>query len=98
MIAEVARFALGALLLAIALVFVRLVRGPTLPDRVVALDTIAIIAVAFLAVFAIASGRPAYLDAAITLALVAFLATLAFARYTERSAEERKEVERSPPS
>ncbi|MDJ0896855.1 MAG: cation:proton antiporter [Alphaproteobacteria bacterium] len=69
---------------AAVLAFVRLVRGPSLPDRVVALDLITILAVAFSALFAIAADEPAYLDVAIALALVAFLATVAFARFAER--------------
>lgn len=69
---------------AIMLAFVRLVRGPSLPDRVVALDLITVLAVAFNALFAVASGEEAFLDVAIALALVAFLATVAFARFAER--------------
>ncbi len=69
---------------AAVLAFVRLVRGPSLPDRVVALDLITILAVAFSALFAIAADEPAFLDVAIALALVAFLATVAFARFAER--------------
>jgi multicomponent Na+:H+ antiporter subunit F len=72
------------LMAAIGLAFLRLARGPSLPDRVVALDLITILAVAFSTLFAIASGEPAYLDVAIALALVAFLATVAFARFAER--------------
>ncbi|NJO21641.1 MAG: cation:proton antiporter [Sphingomonadales bacterium] len=72
------------LLLAMVLAFIRLARGPSLPDRVVALDLLTVLAVAFCALFAIASGEPAFLDVAIALALVAFLATVAFARFAER--------------
>lgn len=72
------------LTVAILLAFIRLVRGPSLPDRVVALDLITILAVAFCALFAIASDQPAFLDVAIALALVAFLATIALARFAER--------------
>ncbi len=72
------------LILAMLLGFVRLARGPSLPDRVVALDLLTILAVAFSALFAVAAGEPAFLDVAIALALVAFLATVAFARFAER--------------
>lgn len=72
------------ILASIALAFLRLVRGPSLPDRVVALDLITILAVAFCALFAIASEEAAFLDVAIALALVAFLATVALARFAER--------------
>lgn len=72
------------LMLAMALSFVRLVLGPSLPDRVVALDLVTLLAVAFSALFAISSGKAAFLDVAIALALIAFLATVALARFTER--------------
>ena len=69
---------------AIFFAFIRLVKGPSLPDRVVALDLITVLAVAFSALFAISSGEAAFLDVAIALALVAFLATVALARFSER--------------
>jgi len=72
------------LLLALALCFFRIARGPTLADRVVALDVLNILAVAYCALLAVASGRAVYLDVAIALALVAFLVTVAFARFIER--------------
>ncbi len=72
------------LVAAMILGFLRLALGPSLPDRVVALDLITILAVAISALFAIVSGESAFLDVAIALALVAFLATVAFARFAER--------------
>lgn len=72
------------LMAATGLSFVRMARGPSIPDRVVALDLITVLAVAFSALYSIATDQPAFLDAAIALALVAFLATVAFARFAER--------------
>lgn len=69
---------------AMILSVVRLARGPSLPDRVVALDLITVLAVAFAALLAVAYEEAAFLDVAIALALVAFLATIAFARFAER--------------
>ena len=77
---------LGFLLVAMAMTFVRLWRGPSLPDRVVALDLLSILLLAFAAVIAIHSGEAAFLDVAIALALIAFLGTIAFARFAERRA------------
>ena len=71
----------GSLVLATA----RLLLGPTLADRVVALDLISILLVAMLALFALASGVDTYMDAALVLALVAFLGTVALARFMLRS-------------
>ena len=76
--------AFGLLIVAMALSFVRLVRGPSLPDRVMALDLLTVITVGFCALHAIAAEEPVYIDVAIALALVAFLATVAFARHVER--------------
>jgi multicomponent Na+:H+ antiporter subunit F len=72
------------LALALFLAFFRLALGPSLPDRVVALDLITVIMVGFIAVFAIDSDQRVFLDAAIVVALIAFLGTVAFARYVER--------------
>jgi multicomponent Na+:H+ antiporter subunit F len=69
--------------LAMVLAFVRLVRGPTLPDRVVALDLIGTMGMGMIAVYAIARHLPVLVDVAIVLALLSFLGTIAFARYLE---------------
>jgi multicomponent Na+:H+ antiporter subunit F len=78
------RLALALVGLAMFLVFVRLVRGPTLPDRVVALDLMGVLAVGMLAAYAVATDQPGLMDPAAVLALVGFLGTVAFARYLER--------------
>lgn len=72
------------LTIAVILAFVRLVRGPTLPDRVVALDLIATLMIGIIAIYAIATDEPVLLDLAIVLALISFLGTVAFAHYIER--------------
>jgi multicomponent Na+:H+ antiporter subunit F len=64
--------------------FVRLIRGPSLPDRVVALDFMTASAVAVAGIWAIASENPVFLDAAMVLALITFVGTVAFSRYLER--------------
>ena len=73
---------------ALLLAFVRLARGPSLSDRVIALDLIAVLAVGLIAMVAFEAGQAVFLDAAIVLALVAFLGTVAFARYLERRAHD----------
>jgi multicomponent Na+:H+ antiporter subunit F len=74
----------GMLVLAMFLSFIRLARGPSLADRVVALDLITVQIAGMLAVDTIATGQAVFLDAAIVLALIAFLGTVAFARYLEK--------------
>lgn len=73
--------ALALLLLALALVVVRLLRGPTLPDRILALDMITTLAIGVIAVIAIRTSFMLYLDIAISIGLLGFLSTIAFARY-----------------
>ena len=72
----------------ILLGFVRLARGPSLADRVVALDMMTVSIVAFCALFAIRAGTPVFLDVAIALAIIGFLSTVALARYAERRMED----------
>ncbi len=74
----------GLLLVGILCAFSRMIRGPGAADRVVALDMVSMLLVSFAGVAAIAFDDPAFLDVAITLALVTFLATVAFARYIDR--------------
>jgi multicomponent Na+:H+ antiporter subunit F len=76
--------ALTMLSIALLLAFVRLARGPSLPDRVIALDLISILAAASTAVYAVLAGESVFLDVAIVLALISFLGTVAFARYLEK--------------
>jgi multicomponent Na+:H+ antiporter subunit F len=71
------------LTVAMAVIATRLVRGPTTADRVVALDVLAAVAIGFIATYAVATGATALLDAALVLALVSFVGTVAFARYLE---------------
>lgn len=77
-------FALPGLTLALLLTFVRVLRGPTMADRVVAIDLMASLAIGVIAVYAIASDNPVVLDIALVLALLSFLGTVAFGFYLER--------------
>lgn len=72
--------------IALLLAFVRLAIGPSVADRVVALDLIGILSVGMIILYSVRTGLPVFLDAAIALALVSFAGTIAFARYIERSA------------
>jgi multicomponent Na+:H+ antiporter subunit F len=73
--------ALLVLSLAFVLVTYRVVKGPTVPDRVLALDMLVAVAIGFIAVIGIKTGFTLYVDIAIALGLVGFLATVAFARF-----------------
>jgi multicomponent Na+:H+ antiporter subunit F len=76
--------ALAMLTFAVLLAFIRLLRGPSLPDRVVAIDLIGVLIVCVIVTVAGTSGQQAYLDVAIVIALVSFVGTVAYARYIER--------------
>ncbi|MEO8683864.1 MAG: cation:proton antiporter [Devosia sp.] len=73
--------ALCLLSAALLLSVVRIVIGPTLGDRVLALDLLTIEALGFVGALAVRTGFMIYLDIAIALGLLGFLATIAFARY-----------------
>jgi multicomponent Na+:H+ antiporter subunit F len=80
----VTSLSLAMLGVALVLTFVRLARGPSTPDRVVALDLIALLAVGVIAVDSVHSGETALLGVATVLALLSFMGTVAFARYLEK--------------
>lgn len=80
-----AKLGLVILTLSMALVLFRLIRGTRGADRIIALDLLSILVVAFVALYAVFSGDAVYLDIVIAYALVAFLGTVAFARYIERA-------------
>lgn len=72
------------LMAALVLAFARLVEGPTLPDRVVALELITAVVIGIIGTNAVSTGLPDFLDVAIVMALMAFLAAVGFASYLER--------------
>ena len=78
------QFALAALGLALLRAVVRLVKGPTLPDRIVAMDLVGVLVVGLNVVLAASTGVRATLDAAMVIALIGFVGTVAYATYVER--------------
>jgi multisubunit Na+/H+ antiporter MnhF subunit len=84
MLAIVIHTALVTLGVALLIAVVRLVKGPTLPDRVVAMDLIGVLVVGLIVVLAASTQVPATLDAAIVIALIGFVGTVAYATYVER--------------
>ena len=84
MLDVISEFTLLTLGVALLVAFIRLVKGPTLPDRIVAMDLFGVLVVGVIVVLAGWSGVRATLDAAIVIALVGFLSTVAYATYVER--------------
>ena len=82
--------ALGLLLVGMLLAVIRLIRGPNLGDRILALDMITVLATGFIGAVAVLTGFSLYIDIAIALALVGFLSTVALARYLMSRAAARQ--------
>jgi len=62
----------------------RLVLGPSVIDRVAAVDTLTIVSISTIAFYALVADRFIYLDTALVYGVLSFLAVLAVARYLER--------------
>lgn len=84
MITTAASVALVILVLAGFLCLIRLIRGPSLANRIVALDALLLIVVSGLAVQAAITGEDTYLDAMVVAALLGFTGTGLIARFIER--------------
>jgi len=74
-------FLILLILFAIFLSFIRFIKGPHLTDRVVAFDTMGIIAVSLLALLSVSMKNSVYLDVAFVFALIGFIGTIIFARF-----------------
>ncbi|MEM0899570.1 MAG: cation:proton antiporter [Pseudomonadota bacterium] len=86
--------ALALLSLSFLVTVARVIKGPTLPDRVLALDMLVATAIGFIAVIGIRTGFSLYVDIAIALGLVGFLATVAFARFILRRGKSEGRMDR----
>lgn len=81
---NIAIIAFGVLVVAIALAFARLIIGPSLPDRIVALDLIASLSIGVVLTLVLFSGERVYLDITIFIALIVFIGTVAISKYLKR--------------
>lgn len=82
-----AQISLVVLVIGLGLAFVRLVLGPSLPDRVVALDLIATLLVGLIAVSSIETGDVIFLRVAMVVALFNFIGTIGFCWYLQRGTD-----------
>jgi multicomponent Na+:H+ antiporter subunit F len=72
-----------ALLVCVIMSIIRVIRGPTAPDRVVGVDTINTIVIVGMVIFGAAYQEIIYIDVAIVYALLSFISTLFIAKYLE---------------
>lgn len=84
MLQIVSQITLAMLATAVLIALVRLVRGPTLSDRVVAMDLMGVLVLGLNVVGSGSTGERGFLDAAVVIALIGFVATVAYARYVEK--------------
>lgn len=84
MIETILKTALVLFMFAIALSLYRVIKGPTLPDRAIALDTIGVNFLSAIAIVSIVLKTKAYLEAILILGILAFIGTIAFSKYIER--------------
>ncbi|HUE94175.1 MULTISPECIES: K+/H+ antiporter subunit F [unclassified Pseudomonas] len=75
---------LAIMTLALVLTLLRLIKGPDLPDRILALDTLYINAIALIVLFGIWLGSDLYFEAALLIAVMGFVGTVAVAKYLLR--------------
>ncbi|PVH26115.1 MULTISPECIES: monovalent cation/H+ antiporter complex subunit F [Sphingobacterium] len=79
---------LPILTLSVLLVFIRIAKGPSVVDRVVALDVMITIGIGIITIYSIRQNQEVLLDVAIILALIAFLGTIAFSYYIEKQKDD----------
>lgn len=75
---------LPVLSLSILLVFIRFFKGPSISDRVIAVDLLVTIGIGIIAIYSILTHQPTFLDIALILALIGFLATVAYSFYIQK--------------
>ncbi len=84
MLAAILPYAIGMVALALALSLVRLLIGPDVPDRILALDTLYINAIALIVLFGLAQGSALYFEAGLLIAVMGFVSTVALSKYLLR--------------
>lgn len=75
---------LPVLAFSILLIFYRFIKGPSIVDKIIALDLLITTGIGLIAVYSIVNGRSIFIDTAMILALIAFLSTVAFSYYIEK--------------
>lgn len=84
MIDTILKLSLVLFMFAIALSLYRVIKGPSMPDRAIALDTIGVNLISSIAIVSIVLQTKAFLEAILILGILAFIGTIAFSKYIER--------------
>ena len=84
MIELMLRISLVLFTLSIAIVLYRIIRGPSMPDRVIALDTIGVNLISGIAVISILLKTKAFLEVILIIGILAFISTIALSKFIER--------------
>ena len=84
MIEKLMLLSLALFMVAIALLLYRVVVGPSMPDRAIALDTIGVNLISSIAIVSIVLNTKAFLEAILILGILAFIGTIAFSKFIER--------------
>ncbi len=69
------------LLAALILAFIRLLKGPSINDRIAAMDVIAVVVMGFIVVYSVLIEKDIYLDLAVIISLISFIGTVAVSTY-----------------
>jgi multicomponent K+:H+ antiporter subunit F len=75
---------LGAVALAQVMAMIRLMIGPTIGDRILALDTMVVNAIGLIVLLGIAQGTTIYFEVTLIIAMLGFVSTVAYARFVLR--------------
>ncbi len=84
MLSMVLPWAFGMVSLALLLSLYRLLVGPSVPDRILALDTLYLNTIALLVLFGLLQGSALYFEAALLIAVMGFVGTIALSKYLLR--------------
>lgn len=76
--------AMGILVVALLIVFVRIFKGPSIQDRIVGLDQTASIAMGFILIYGMMTEKDIYFDIPIIIALISFIGTVAISTYLKQ--------------
>ena len=84
MVEKILLVALAMFAFSIAIALFRIIKGPSMPDRAVALDMIGVNLISMIAVISIVLKTKAFLEAILILGILAFISTIAISKYVER--------------